>query len=89
MEEKMVWVIANIPHTALEDTKEHLCPVLWCSWGGWLLIMKRTEPVDRENWKPIENLFKVCGDHKPGNYGMLDGRQVMVDYGGGPNQQWQ
>lgn len=20
-----------------------LCPVLWCSWGGWILIMKRAD----------------------------------------------
>ncbi len=80
MEEKLIWYIVNIPETLISDTKEFLCPIVWASWGGWIIIMKRTEPVDPETWQPITLLEKVCRDHKPQNYGMLDGRMVMIDY---------
>lgn len=26
--------------------EELLCPVLWCSWGGWILVMRKAD-VDR------------------------------------------
>jgi len=27
-----------------ESGKSHLlCPVIWCSWGGWILIMKKAD----------------------------------------------
>jgi hypothetical protein len=80
MEERLIWMIVNIPETAITHTKDYLCPVVWASWGGWILIMKRTEPVDPQSWEPIKELEVVCRDHKPDNYGMLDGRLVMIDY---------
>lgn len=80
MEERLIWYIANIPETTLYPVKDYLCPVVWASWGGWILIMKRTEPVDHHTWQPIEELEKVCRDHKSDNYGMLGKQMVMVDY---------
>jgi len=33
----------------LESGKSHLlCPVKWCSWGGWILIMER---ADMKRWE--------------------------------------
>lgn len=80
MEERLIWYIATIPETTLYPVRDHLCPVVWASWGGWILVMKRTTPVDKESWQPIEELEKVCRDHKPDNYGMLGDRMVMIDY---------
>ncbi len=29
---------------------EMICPVLWCSWGGWVLIMKRADVDGYIEW---------------------------------------
>lgn len=71
-----------------ESGKSHLlCPVVWASWGGWVLVMKRAVPctwlseggeeIDYSKWI-VEGL---SGDDKPQNYGKLDGRIVKLDYG--------
>jgi hypothetical protein len=71
-----------------EQGRSHLlCPVTWCSWGGWVLVMKRAVPcrwldeggedIDFSKWV-VEGLG---GDDKPANYGTLDGRIVKLDYG--------
>lgn len=57
-----------------------LCPVIWCSWGGWVLIMKRAEPMP-EHYSYATNMAYFPGDDKPDNYGLLDGRVVKIDYG--------
>lgn len=60
-----------------------LAPVLWCSWGGWILVMKRVkvcgweDKIDYTKW--IEADFG--GDNKPQNYGYLNGIIVKIDYG--------
>jgi len=85
MEERLIWEIACIDdkvNNHLWDCKEHLCPVVWCSWGGWILVMKRAEELDPdEHWEKIQVLEKLCGDHKRDNYGKIDGKLVMFDYG--------
>lgn len=65
------------------ENKSLMCPVLWCSWGGWLLIMKRAqtceweESIDYEIWRKAH----LAGDDKPDNYGYLNGNIVKLDYG--------
>jgi len=80
MEERLIWEIACIEDSLLADCKEHLCPVVWCSWGGWIIVMRKCEPAP-DDWKKIDLLDKLCGDHKIDNYGVLDGKLVMFDYG--------
>lgn len=59
-----------------------LCPVIWCSWGGWILVMKRAEACDwgeeinYDDW----SYLGFGGDDKPQNYGWLEGRLVKIDY---------
>lgn len=72
-----------------EDGKGHLlCPVIWASWGGWLLVMQRAvvctytdeagDEIDYSKWI----VAGFGGDDKPDNYGVLpDGRLVKLDYG--------
>lgn len=61
---------------------ERLCPVLWSLPGGWLVVMRRVERVCTENAEVDYDNFKgLPGDHKPENFGWLDGRVVMLDYG--------
>jgi hypothetical protein len=63
---------------------EYLCPVIWASWGGWLLIMKRAKPLpdtfELENYIPLMEKLQIDGDDNISNYGMLDGRLVKTDY---------
>lgn len=66
---------------------ELLCPVIWSSWGGWMLVMKKAIPckyldeggeeIDYSKWI-VEG---YGGDDKPDNYGYLDGKIVKLDYG--------
>lgn len=62
-----------------------LCPVLWCSWGGWILIMRKADKIltydeawERDLSKHIEHF---PGDDTGPNYGILNGNIVKIDYG--------
>ena len=63
-----------------------LCPVLWCSWGGWILVMKKARVLtDREFIEHVDiGLYSKAGldgDDTSDNYGWLDNRCVKIDYG--------
>lgn len=61
-----------------------LCPVVWMSWGGWILVMKKAVPVSREDWEWItipEHRKHFAGDDTMSNYGWYLGRLVKLDYG--------
>lgn len=68
--------------------KPELCPVVWSMPGGWLLIMKRAEPMTREQFDDID-LHKwvdkgdwvVPAEPKMDSFGWYDGRLVAIDYG--------
>lgn len=73
-----------------ESGKSHLlCPVIWCSWGGWILIMKRARLISESYWHTLsmekdfkEHLEFFPGDDTMSNYGILDDRQIVkIDYG--------
>lgn len=66
-----------------------LCPVIFCSWGGWILIMRKANTERHmEQYRNSRNGFLYAdwinngygGDDKPENYGYVDGRLVKVDY---------
>lgn len=66
--------------------KSHLlCPVLWVSWGGWLLIMKKVDKVLTydEGWEAdlSEHVKMFPGDDTGPNYGILNKCIVKIDYG--------
>ena len=63
---------------------EYLCPVDWCSWGGWFLMMKRAEPLgweDEDKYYITDHIEHFPGDDKITNYGLLNGKVVKFDYG--------
>lgn len=63
---------------------KYLCPVVWTSWGGWILIMKRAKdlPYGIFSDKLIATHKEYFpGDDGWGNYGMYQGRIVKIDYG--------
>lgn len=70
-----------------EKGKSHLlCPVIWCSWGGWFLIMKRAETFKGEEWDLStlhsieEHVKQFGGDDGVSNYGILNDKIVKIDY---------
>jgi hypothetical protein len=67
-----------------KGTSYLLCPVLWCSWGGWILIMKKATMLTSEDWQTTfipEHKKHFGGDDKLANYGYFNGKVVKVDYG--------
>jgi len=71
-----------------ENGSSHLlCPVLWTSWGGWILVMKRADSLPQMlNWGTKEStlidehLEYFAGDDTVSNYGLLNGKIVKIDY---------
>jgi hypothetical protein len=67
-----------------KGTSHLLCPIIWCSWGGWILVMKKAKPVTREQWEIITDIseFKkhFGGDDTMSNYGYCENRLVKLDY---------
>jgi hypothetical protein len=78
-----------------KGTSYLLCPVIWRSVGGWILIMKRAQPIAEKFDKIFkgdgtvihvklncdEHIKYFPGDDTVSNYGKLDGRLVKIDYG--------
>lgn len=69
-----------------EKGRSHLlCPVLWCSWGGWILIMPKAETFTAEDWPELygviwEHREAFAGDDNYSNYGLYKGMIVKIDY---------
>lgn len=62
-----------------------LCPVIWASWGGWIVVMQRVETVfTDETGQEIDYTKWIVegfgGDDKPDNYGTLAGKVIKLDY---------
>lgn len=57
-----------------------LCPILWMSYGGFILVMARAEPVNDLQGTDLHRKH-FFGDEKPANYGRLNGNIVKLDYG--------
>ena len=65
------------------ELAQRLCPIVFSAPGGWLVVMRRAQPLDRDdfelcaqiNWKyiPVER--------KPDSFGWFEGRIVAIDYG--------
>jgi hypothetical protein len=72
-------IIANWPE---------LCPVVWSVPGGWLLVMRRAEPLSDEEFDSLDFLrfartadYAVPVEDKIDSFGRFAGRIVAVDYG--------
>lgn len=82
-------LLANIQERTFSKTGwPELCPVLFSIPGGWLVIMKRAEPISFEEFSAFnfsefadKDDYTVPGEDKQDSLGKLDGKVVMVDYG--------
>jgi hypothetical protein len=69
-----------------KGTSHLLCPVSWCSWGGWVLVMKKAKTLTEREWEEMpyfadEHRKHFLGDDTISNYGIFEGRLVKIDYG--------
>ena len=58
---------------------DRLCPVIISSRFGFWLAMRRADEITE--LPPRENFNGLPLDYKLSNFGLLDGRIVLVDYG--------
>ena len=68
-----------------------LCPVVFSLPGGWIVVMRRAEPLTDAEWSSFDEAWywKFCEpadyhvpvEQKQSSFGKLDGKIVAVDYG--------
>lgn len=61
-----------------------LCPVVWNSWLGLIVVMKRAKELTSYQWEEFhidDHIKHFRGDDKKDNYGIYDNRIVKIDYG--------
>lgn len=77
--ESRTWKACN------SENKHLLCPVLWASFGGWILIMKRVDKCleydDYDKYDISAHRRHFEGDDTISNYGLIGNRLVKIDYG--------
>lgn len=80
-------LVANINEARTwkwHERKDLLCPILWASWGGWFLVMRKVRvlTIDEYAAANLEDHFThFPGDNKANSYGYLDNKIVKIDYG--------
>jgi hypothetical protein len=82
-------LLANMQEVDFSKTGwPELCPVVFSLPGGWLIVMRRAQPISRDYWaffdpeKFCEKEDRIIpAEHKLDSFGWLDGRVVAVDYG--------
>ena len=85
-------IIANISESQTwkynsgkyELGKSHLlCPVVYCAMGGWFLIMKKAQKINKADWQKMditEHVKYFKGDDTHQNYGTINRKLVKLDY---------
>lgn len=66
---------------------KRFCPIIWWLPGGFLLVMKRAEPLSREEFYQLDykEFIKLDGgkipvENKLSSFGKMDGDIVAIDY---------
>lgn len=82
--ENKTWQYSNIKNSTTYQFKHLLCPVKYCSWGGWFLIMPTVNLLKEEDWENITDISEYKkyfgGDDVISNYGYLNNKLVKIDY---------
>ncbi len=65
-----------------------LCPIVWSIPGGWLVVMKRTESLTREQYENFDVVsflnkeeYIIPTEDKQDSFGWYKGKIVSIDYG--------
>lgn len=84
----IIGLLANIDEYqtwSYSEYKEYLCPVLWISLGGWILVMRKVDRILKDSEYDLMIVSKAKehfpGDDKVENYGWLNNKLVKLDYG--------
>ena len=83
---------ADLFRTANETRKHMLCPILWCSRKGLILVMQAAVPLSVADhadilkrgafpdWDPMPGEDGDPFEPKASDWGRIDGRLVALDY---------
>lgn len=85
-------LLSNMTEAVMSPVADEyaLAPTLFSIWGGWMNIQRRCEPLTDEEWDSIDrDDIPPCDvrwgdmdcDFKRDNFGTLNGRIVLLDYG--------
>jgi hypothetical protein len=82
-------LLANMQETTFARAGwPELCPVVFSIPGGWLVVMRRAEPLSDAEWSAFDAPafcekpdYMIPAEFKRDSFGMLDGRVVAIDYG--------
>lgn len=83
-------LLSNMQEREWAGADERLCPIVFSTWGGWLVVQRRARPFTDREWAEfmprmeawIEGKeMRVPVETKRDSFGVLDGRIVAVDYG--------
>ena len=82
-------LLANMQEREFGATRwPQLCPVIGSLPGGWLVVMKRAEPLTYAEWQDFDvekwrtqSTYIVPVENKWDSFGRVDGRIVAIDYG--------
>lgn len=91
----LMGLLANIQEATFSATGwPELCPVLFACPGGWFIVMRRAEPLTREQFFALNYAEWIKGgndlpkgewivpvENKLDSFGIVNGRVVAVDYG--------
>lgn len=82
-------LLANMQEVSFSKTNwPELCPIVFYIPGGWLVVMKKVEPLTDYEWENF-NVVEFCNkedyvvpaEYKQDSFGKLNGSIVAVDYG--------
>lgn len=80
-------LLANMQEREFSTLRDvRLCPVLFCLWGGWALVMRSATPMKDEQWRRFRCTAEDWSrdlpvEAKRSSFGYLRDRAVAVDYG--------
>ncbi len=83
-------ILGNINEAQISSYHASFCPVVWCSWGGFILIMRRAEEMTYNDYKTykadmdeLRKSFWIEEYVEPtfASWGFYEGRLVALDYG--------
>lgn len=90
----LLGLLANMQEKLLWTTKDdRLCPILFSITGGWIIIMPRCKPINRQEFFDLDikrfwteniennNEWYVPVENKEDSFGWHNEKIVAIDYG--------
>ncbi len=85
-------LLGNMQERHYSKLSDVFCPVVFCVWGGWLIVMRRATPMTDVQFEEIPLEFytehrhlQMTTEYKIDSFGWYKGRVVSVDYGTHPS----